>query len=66
LAIINRGYTDETPSGMPAARQSRTQSPRSGDPPAALSHRLRGLFYEVHAPSGLCLCSSEFYSPNRF
>jgi len=28
--------------------------------------RLPGLFYEVHAPSGLCLCSSEFYSPNRF
>jgi hypothetical protein len=30
-----RGYTDETPSG--------SQSPTEGNPPAALSQRLRGL-----------------------
>ncbi|MEI2579773.1 2-succinylbenzoate--CoA ligase [Scytonema sp. PRP1] len=40
----NSKYSAGSPSGMPAARQGRTQSPTEGNPPAALSHRPRGVY----------------------
>jgi hypothetical protein len=35
---VTPNYETDNPSGMPSARQGRTQSPTEGDPPAALAH----------------------------
>ena len=54
-ANVIHGYTNKVPSG--------SQSPMEGDPPTALSHRLRGLRknqgFETHA-GGFCLCRRGF------
>ncbi|MGM3307756.1 RNA-guided endonuclease InsQ/TnpB family protein [Anabaena sp. WFMT] len=39
--LIHNRTNPEDPSGMPPARQGRTQSPTEGDPLAALSHKIK-------------------------